>query len=335
MAKRSVTLADVAQASGVSKATASLVMRDSELITEATRDRVLQAAADLGYVRNRAAAALRAKRTGTVGLIVTRVANPFFAEVIEGMESRFREGGRNLILTQHSDSISGQRRMIEVMLENQADGVVIVPAYNTPPADMVRLTDAGIAVLFLTRRIPGLGGSYIGADNVTGARMATEHLISHGCTSLALIGGAPGTSSQREREDGVVTAVSRLAGSVGVTSHPGATTMETGYAVALDLLSAPHPPDGIVAYNDIVALGIQAAVSDTGRVLGADVRLIGFDDVAVSSYLRPALSSINSRPGLMGAIAADTLGSLITEPGEERTVLLPTTLSARASCGCN
>ena len=141
MSKRSVTLADLAEASGVSKATVSLVMRESPQVAEATRERVLRAAADLGYVYNRAAAALRSKTTGTVGLIVTTVRNPFFAEVVDGIEARFSESGRSLILTQHSESLAMQRQQIELMLQSRVDGVIIVPAYNTPPADVARLSD--------------------------------------------------------------------------------------------------------------------------------------------------------------------------------------------------
>lgn len=335
MSKRSVTLADLAERTGVSKATVSLVMRDSTQVSDATRQKVLQAAADLGYVYNRAAASLRSKTTGTVGLIATTVANPFFAEVVDGIESRLSETGSSLILTQHSDSPAMQRRQIEVMLQSRVDGVLVVPAYNTPWPDIARLTDAGISVLFLTRRIPDVRASYVGSDNFLGARTAAEHLFQHGCRRIAFVGGAPATSSHREREDGVLAAVARTAGAAVVTSHPGPTSQAAAYAVARELLAGPESPDAIIAYNDVVALGVHAAIADAGKVVGRDIRLIGFDDVAFSHFVRPAITSINSRPSLIGSIAAETLAKQIAEDGVEEIVLVPNSLSIRESCGCS
>ena len=335
MVHRNVTLADIARESGVSKATVSLVMRDSDQVSEATRERVRKVAHDLGYVYNRAAAALRSKTTGTVGLIVTTVANPFFAEVVDGLEGRFTESGRSLILTQHSDSLSMQRRQIEAMLESRVDGVVIVPAYNSPAQAFERLSDAGISMVFVTRRIEGQRGGYVGADNITGARMAAEHLIEHGCRRIAFIGGAKGTSAQIEREAGAVSAVARTAGAVGIASHSGPVSTESSYAMALEVISGAVAPDGIVAYNDIVALGIQAAIADSGRIVGRDIRLVGFDDVAFSHFLRPSITSVQARPALIGSLAAETLVREMEDPSENETVLVPTSLSIRESCGCS
>lgn len=334
MSKRSVTLADLAERTGLSKATVSLVMRDSSQVSDPTKQKVRQAAADLGYVYNRAAASLRSKTTGTVGLIATTVANPFFAEVVDGIESRMSETSSTLILTQHSDSPAMQRRQIEVMLQSRVDGVIIVPAYNTPWPDIARLTDAGISTLFLTRRIPDVRASYVGSDNFAGARTAAEHLLQHGCRRIAFVGGAPGTSSQREREDGVLAAVARSAGAATVTTHTGPTSQQAAYAMTRELLAGPVAPDAIIAYNDIIALGAHAAIADAGLVVGREVRLIGFDDVAFCHFVRPAITSINSRPSLIGSIAAETLATLIADGGAEEIVLVPNSLSIRESCGC-
>jgi LacI family transcriptional regulator len=309
-------------------------MRESPKVADSTRDLVLKAAGDLGYVYNRAAAAMRSRRTGAVGLIVTTVGNPFFAEVAEGMEAAFTESGLTLILTQHSESLSMQRRQIEVMLENRVDGVLLVPVLGTPDEHLLRLKNAGVATVMLTRRVPGVRTPYVGSDNLEGARMAVEHLIEHGSSRVAFIGGLKGTSSQREREDGVFAAVARTGGRVALTTHPAVGTPESGYAVTRELMESTEPPDALLAYNDNVALGVMAAVSDAGRVVGRDVRVAGFDDVAVTRYLRPALTSVNSRPSLIGSIAAQTLQRVIADPSDDEVVLVPNSLSVRESCGC-
>jgi LacI family transcriptional regulator len=329
-----VTLEDVAEASGVSKATASLVMRENPQVAQATRERVLAKANELGYVYNRAAASLRSKKTGTFGLIVNSIGNPFFAELVEGVEARFAESGRTLLLTQHSDSVAVQRKQIEVMLENRVDGVLIVPAYGTPPSHVERLRKAGVAVGTLTRRIEGVPTLYIGSDNIEGSRSAGTHLIEHGCRRVAFVGGIAGTSAQREREDGLLAAIARTNGRVAVTGHPVPGTPEAGYAVTRELLELDSGLDGILAYNDIVATGILAAIGDSGRTVGTDVKVIGFDDISASAFLRPALTSVNSRPALIGSVAADAVVRLLDNDNEDESVLVPNSLSIRQSCGC-
>jgi LacI family transcriptional regulator len=334
MATSSVTLKDIADSAGVSKATASLVMRDSPKVADETRERVLQAAIDLGYVYNRAAAAMRSSRTGVVGLVVTTVGNPFFAELAEGMESAFSEFGLTFILTQHSESLTLQRRQIEVMLENRVDGVLIVPAYGTPPDHVERLSQAGVAAVALTRKVDGANMTYVGSDNQAGARSAVAHLIGHGCTDIAFVGGVRGTSSQFERESGCYAAVAVTAGAASVHNYPSPSSPEAGYAITRELMSGPRFPQGILAYNDNVALGVIAAVRDSGKQVGTDVKVIGFDDVAVAKYLRPSLTSVNSRPALIGQLSAETLRRAIANPLISETVLVPNSLSIRESCGC-
>jgi LacI family transcriptional regulator len=329
-----VTLEDVAEASGVSKATVSLVMRESPQVAQATRERVLESASSLGYVYNRAAASLRSKRTGTFGLIVNSIGNPFFAELVEGVEGRFTESGRTLLLTQHNDSVAVQRKQIEVMLENRVDGVLLVPTYGTPVGHIERLRRAGVAMAMLTRRLDGIPVPYIGSDNVKGARAAGEHLISHGCRHIAFVGGTKGTSAQREREDGLLAAVARTQGRVAVTSHPAPGSPEAGYAIARELLDSMEDLDAILAYNDIVATGVTAAVRDSGRSVGGAVKIVGFDDIAASAFQRPSLTSVNARPSLLGTVAADTIVRLLDDPTADESVIVPNSLSIRQSCGC-
>jgi LacI family transcriptional regulator len=334
MANGRVTLEHIAEASGVSKATVSLVMRESPQVADSTRERVLRTATDLGYVYNRAAASLRSKRTGTFGLIVNSVGNPFFAEVVEGVESRFTESGRTLLLSQHSESVAVQRKRIEVMLENRVDGVLLVPAHGTPVDHVERLRNAGVATVMVTRRVDGIPVPYVGSDNVAGGRQAGEHLIGHGCTRVAFVGGVKGTSAFREREDGLLAAIARTGGGVSVASHPSPGTPEAAYIVTRDLLSTGEQLDGILAYNDIVATGICAAIQDSGRTVGGDVKVIGFDDIAASRFLRPSLTSVNSRPSLIGSVAADALVRLLSDPTADEAVIVPNSLSIRHSCGC-
>ena len=229
MHTKRVTLADVAVDAGVSKATVSLVVRESPLVADDTRARVLQSIKSIGYVYNRAAAGLRSQRTQSIGLIVSSIANPFFAEVVLGVETRMSESGHTVLFTQHSESLGSQRKLIEVMLETRVDGVLLVPAHGTPSEHVDRLRAAGTPVAVLTRRIAAARVPYIGSDNRAGARVAGAHLIEHGARRIAFVGGVAQSSPYVEREEGLLAAVAMSGAEVEVRSLPSTPTREAGY----------------------------------------------------------------------------------------------------------
>ncbi len=336
MAREKITLATVAADAGVSKSTVSLVVRESPLVSDETRAAVLASIERLGYVYNRAAAGLRSKRTGTIGLIVSSIANLFFAEAVNGAEARVRAASSTLLFTQHSESIAAQRRQIEIMLESRVAGVLLVPAHGTPPEQVERLRAAGVPVAVLTRRVGIAGVPYIGSDNRAGGRRAGEHLLDHGSRQIAFVGGVKDSSPYQEREEGLIAAVAMSGSGAETRSYPSPPTREAGYEAVRELLKhGKERPDAIFAYNDNIASGVMAAVTDSGMRVGVDVRVIGFDDIAASRYMIPALTTVNSRPGLIGTLAVETLFRLMDDPGTDHDVVVPNSLSVRASCGCS
>jgi LacI family transcriptional regulator len=329
-------LADVAEASGVSKATVSLVVRDSPLVADDTRARVQDSIARLGYVYNRAAAGLRSQRTRSIGLIVSSIANPYFAEVVDGAEARLSESGHTLLFTQHSESLGTQRKLIELMLETRVDGVLLVPAHGTPAEHVERLRGAGTPVAVLTRRVQSVQVPYIGSDNRAGARKAGQHLIEHGARSIAFMGGVARSSPYVEREEGLLSAVAMSPGDVDVRSFPSTPTRNAGYEATRQMLkSREFVPDAILAYNDNLAAGVMAAVMDHGLKVGTDIRVVGFDDIAASRYMIPSLTTVNARANLIGSLAVETLIKLMGDPEADQDLVLPNALSIRGSCGCS
>jgi len=330
-----VTLTTVADDAGVSRATVSLVVRDSPLVADATRAQVLESIAKLGYVYNRAAAGMRSNKTGTLGLIVSSIANPFFGELVAGVESRLSELGHTLLFTQHSDSVAAQRRQIEVMLEHRVDGVLVVPALATPVDHLERFRDAGMPIALVTRRIDGLHVPYVGSDNVSGARKAGEHLLEHGSQSIAFVGGLADSSPYREREEGLLSAIAMSRKQVELNSYPSAPTRDAGYEAVVKLLKRRGPkPDSILAYNDNLAAGVMAAIVDAGLNIGTDVRVVGYDDISSSKYSIPPLTTVSTRPSLIGSLATEALFDYIENQAADRDVLVPNSLAVRTSCGC-
>ncbi|WP_421740676.1 LacI family DNA-binding transcriptional regulator [Cellulomonas sp.] len=336
MTTKRVTLADVAEAAGVSKATVSLVVRESPLVADDTRARVLQAIDTTGYVYNRAAAGLRSQRTRSVGLIISSISNPFFAEVVNGVEARMSESGHTVLFTQHSESLATQRKLIEVMLETRVDGILLVPAHGTPAHHVDRLRGAGTPVAVLTRRIASGRVPYIGSDNRSGARKAGTHLIEHGARRIAFIGGVEQSSPYVEREEGLMAAVGTSRVAVDVRSFPSPPTRDAGYDTTRRLLKErTFLPDAILAYNDNLALGVMAAIQDHGLAVGRDIRVVGFDGIATARYTIPSLTTVNTKASLIGSLAAETLLKLMADPEADEDLVLPNALAVRASCGCD
>jgi LacI family transcriptional regulator len=289
----------------------------------------------LGYVYHRPAASLRSERTHTIGLLVTDVSNPFFAEMTTSVEAEVSAAGFVILLGHNYESVHKQARWIRVMLEYGVDGVIICPAHGTEP-DMLRpLASSDIPHLLLSRYVEGYEASYVGADNVLGARLATDHLLDHGCRRITFLGGPEASSARRDRQSGVAQALADRGEDPAVPSLPTAASRQGGYQAAAQLLATSDPPDGIICYNDIVAFGVLAAARDLGVRVGSDMRVIGFDDIGESGVQFPSLTSVAVVPPTLGQRAARLLRQLIEDKRSgPRVEVAQPKLAFRASCGC-
>jgi LacI family transcriptional regulator len=329
-----VTLRDVAADAGVSRATASLVLNDSPLIREATKEHVRESFARLGYVYDRAAASLRTSQSLAVGLVITQLTNPYFAEFAEGIQSQLDERGMDVLLGISGEDRPRQRRLMRSMSERRVDGIVVIPAHRSEPADFAGLP---MPLLFFARRVAGLDADYVGGDNHAGALMATEHLLTtHGVHRPAFIGGRTDSTARAERLGGFLTAAEAHGLRVPVKNRPECIPDR---AIARDtaakLLARDPKIDAVVCLNDVVAFGVVDAVADAGLRVGRDVRVIGFDDVKAASDGRPALASVSVPGELTGRRAAEMLLRRINDASAEpESLILPTELKPRETCGC-
>lgn len=329
---------DVAALAGVSRATVSLVLRESTLVADDTRANVLASCEELGYVYNRAASGLRSQTSGSVGVVVTSVGNPFFAEVTTGIESVLADSDRLVVLGQHSESLEQQDRLLSRLMGYRVDGVILTAVAGTSKATVERLIDHGISVVLCTRRVANTSAGYVGSDNVKGARRAVDHLLgSHDVKSIAFIGGRELGSPHVERKAGVLAAVVGAGLSTeSLVVIPSSPTRQAAYEATVELLDeSDAKPVGIFAYNDLVAFGVAAAARAAGRVVGEDVLLVGFDDVQASRFEQPPLSTMSIDTEGLGRAAAEALVDLIENRGDPKEVLLETSLIVRSSCGCD
>jgi DNA-binding LacI/PurR family transcriptional regulator len=329
-----VTLLDVARHCGVSRATVSLVMNDSPLVAAKTRDRVGQAMSELGYVYNRAAASLRTQHSDAIGVVLTNITNPYFAEFATGVQDVLTSSAAVPLLAVSGEDRVLQHRLVKSLVERNVDGIVLIPAHGTAPNDLPDLL--GTPLVLMARRLKGMDVDYVGAQNRDGGYAAAEHLYSHSCRHIAFVGGYADSSARDERAAGVEEFLNEHGLTLN-TDH--SLVCEPGRPQARDavmqLLTEDPDVDGIVCFSDVVAFGVLDAIADMGRSIGSDVRVIGFDDVHDAGLNRPSLSSIAVPARETGRRAGQLVlerASGSTEPTVREE--FPVKLEPRETCGC-
>jgi LacI family transcriptional regulator len=330
---RRVTLLDIAHDAGVSRATVSLVLRESPLVADETRERVRASMRKLGYVYNRAAASLRTRQTKTIGLIITDINNPYFAEIVVGIESRLDTAGYVVLLGNTAEMVSKQERMLATMQEFRVGGILLCPAPGETNPDLFRR--AYVPIVLFARYIPGITLDYVGIDNVYGAEKAVEHLLALGHRRIAFVGGSPEVTSRRERLAGYEQTLSKN----GIAPDPACivsseATRDSGYNAMLPLLDLADPPTAALCFNDVVAFGAILALVARGRTPGHDFPVIGYDDIPEAALFHPKLTTVAVHPRRIGDMVAELLLERMSQPDTPpQQLILSPQLIIRESCG--
>ncbi len=327
---RRVTVHDVAARAGVSQPTASLVLSQHPRarVAAATRQRVLDAAADLGYKPNVVARSLARRRSFALGVIVPDVRNPFVADVVTGAQRVAAEAGYAVLLCDQSARTVMQH--LETLRARQIDGVLLdaVGAASLPPDALT-----GVNVVLIdepSERWPG-----IATDAIAAGRLAAEHLLALEHRELGYIGPASDVHAFRMRERGFVMRL-REAG-LSLASHRlrRASATVTGGRDAMRQLLVSAPPTAVFCANDLMAIGAVKQCLTAGLHLPADISLVGCDDIELARYVTPELSTVAIPARELGARAARLLVQLIEQTPQRvnATRLLPVRFIARGSSG--
>jgi LacI family transcriptional regulator len=329
------TLVDIANLAGVSKATVSLVLRNSPTIPKRTHERVHEAAKSLGYVYNRGAASLRSTETRLVAMAVNDLTNPYFAEIVASIEDALTEQNRIVLMCNSDESIARQRAFVEAVREYNVGGLLIVPATGTSAAFIDLLREWRLPCVCVSRAVPGAQVDLVQADHRSGMIAAMNHLLELGHRRIGMLGLNENISTGRLRFEGYCHALAQA----GIPIEPrlvlsGPATRDTGMSQLLALLDLPEPPSAVVCFNDVVAFGAMLGLRARDLTPGRDFSVIGFDDIAEATLWRPALTSIAVARNVVGRTAAQLLLKRIADferPVE--TVLLPTELIVRETTG--
>ena len=298
------TMEDVAERANVSRALVSLVMNNSPQVSDEKRESVLRAAEELGYRPNLVARQLAKRRTQTIGVLVDDLRNPFFGEVVDGIEAEAADHGFNvLILNGHRDA---QRELdaVETFLQFRVEGMALVGP-RVGDDDLARIGSTTPCVVVAS------GATHPGVDSVStdgrrGAELAVEHLTSLGHTRIVHMDGGSNVSAS-ERREGYRSAM-RAAGLDDLIDIRFAGDDEIDAPAVVDaLLAEPDPPTAIFAFNDLLAAGVLGRLDDAGMTVPGDVSLVGFDNTFISALRHLSLTTVNQPRVSMGRLTVTIL----------------------------
>ena len=329
-----ITLKDIAESAGVSRATVSLVLRNNPLVAERTRERVRSSIESLGYVYDRAAANLRTRYTHTVGLVVCEITNPFYAELTAGIDEALDRAGWVGFLANTAESPARQDRFIERMREHRVDGLLLCPAEGTNSELIDRLHRSGLPVVQILRRVGRRNNDHVGADFRLGMTLAAEHLIQLGHRRIAFVGGGRHASPARDRARAFRETLERYGLPTGPIIRCLPTREDGEQAVGQLMRGGSDDPTAIICHNDLCAIGVLVGLSDRGLAAGKDCAVIGFDNIPEAAHSRPALTTIDIGARRIGEEAANLLLRRVRAPaGAPESIVLPPRLIIRSSCG--
>jgi LacI family transcriptional regulator len=333
MSKR-ITIADVARVVGVSMMTVSRVINNKGDVSPATRQRVLQVIEDLGYRPSGIARGLATQHTGTLGLVVPDIANPFFAEVARGVENIAHAQGYNVFLCNTNEDQNRELDVLNSLAEKWVDGIVLCSSRLDNDA-LLEVTQSHPAVVLVNRRLEAdaSGVSTVLVDDLTGARMATEHLIHTGHKNIGFLTGPPGSRSGQWRVQGYRETMQ----SAGIPILPPwmqscSPIAAHGCEIAKVLLSVHPEITALLCYNDLVAVGALKAYQEAGLRVPEDVAVVGFDDIPLAALVTPSLTTCHIPRYDLGARAVELLLEQISSfDDNSREVILHPHLIIRSS----
>ena len=328
---RAPTLRDVARIAGVSVPTVSKVLNGRDDVSAATRERVHEATAQVGYRRVPSAAVDALIADQLIDLVLPAVGDSWASALIDGVERVAAASALDLVIIMVRKGAAPSRSWVERLVDHRSRGALV--AVEQPTSAERRLLERARIpfVLIDPAGSPDRSAPSVGAANWAGGHDAATLLLSHGHTSFAVIAGDPHSLNSRERAGGFVAGVRERHPDAQLPLVYGGWVMEMATQVAADLLKGPHRPTAVFACNDNMALGVYVAAQALGLRVPEDLSVVGFDDVVEAKLASPPLTTIRQPIAEIGAAALRSLLDLRQGHGISRRVELATELVVRSS----
>lgn len=328
MSKRKTSIEDIARKAGVSHSTVSRALRDSPLISPKVREEIKKLAQEMNYVPNAIAQSLQTQRTYTIGVIVTSIADPFFGELVEGIEQVARQAGLNVLLSASYGDFEQEIAAIENFHYRRVDGILVADSRISRQYTK-QLTQFTVPTVLINIDTDDQDKTLhsVAIDDRIGGFLAVEHLIKLGHTAIGYIGVGDGSKADQQRLEGYQMALTN-AGLPQNTDwlainhdQEKINDIDIGKKMLPQLAAAGVT--GIFCYNDMVAVGALLACKELSISVPQDLSLVGFDNIALSSYVTPSLTTVSQRMLEMGKCAMTMLLDLFAGKTVENLLLSP------------
>jgi LacI family transcriptional regulator len=307
-----ITSRDIARRAGVSQATVSRVVQGSPSVSDATRKRVQAVMADLGYVPNAQARAMRTKRSGAIGIVTGQITNPFYPVLLDHLASNIAGAGLGMALWV-SDGDGSESAAIQAIHSRQIDGLIFTTATADSEA-LVSALDLGLPLVLVNRSLDELTGDQVTSDNVGGGRMVARYFLDHGKTNVAVVGGGAEISTGRERRQSFVDEFARAGIEVPDHRSPESAFMHDDARRVGERLLAEDPPQAVFCVNDLVAFGVMDAARSRGLRVPEDLWVVGYDDIPMASWNVFDLTTVRQPIETMASVALQMLLARIKNP---------------------
>ncbi len=328
-----MTLAQVAKRAGVSSATVSRVLNNEHLVKGSTRAKVMRAARELNYHPNLHARSLARGSSRILGVILSNIENPFFFDVFQALEASARARGYEVVVANTGYRSEQLVSSVRLMIGWRVAGIAAI--VSEMDNDLIRtITDSRVPCVFYDVGTPGRNITNLRVDYRKGIQKTVEYLYSLGHTRIAFIGHHAGLGPINERRNAVLDAVSRLAPRAQVQVNEGPDGMEGGRAAARDLLASGFRPTAIVCVNDFMALGVLRELHQQGLRVPQDVSVTGFDNIRLSEFCSPTLTTVHIPREEIGQTIFENLASDAKRPRTKgREIVIDPELVVRESTG--
>lgn len=327
------TMKDVARLAGVSTSTVSHVINKDRFVSEAIRLRVEDAIRTLNYAPSALARSLKLNQTRTIGMLITASTNPFFSELVRGVERSCFERGYSLVLCNTDGDEQRMNRNLETLLQKRVDGLLLLCTETHQPSPAIMKRYPAIPTVMMDWS-PFDGGSDVIQDNsLLGGDIATRYLIDKGYTRIACVTGPLDKTPARLRLEGYRTAMQRAGLPVAEGYEViGDFEFAGGLRAMQSLLALPEPPQAVFMGNDAMAVGAYQALYQAGLRIPQDIALVGYDDIELASYMTPPLTTIHQPKDELGELAIDVLIHRMAQPElQQQRLQLTPVLTVRGS----
>lgn len=308
------TLKDIALATGFSINTVSRALRDDRAISQKTKDIIKSKANELNYIPNALASSMRSLHSGLIGVISADSANPFFGEVIKGIEERATNLGYQLMLGCTEESIEKEEKLIKMFLSRRLDGLIIMPVFDNSDEhiEMFKRLSKSVPFVFAGRYLEGLREHSILHQDFAGQKYVFDYLFSKGHKNILYIAGPKNVSNSGERIKGMLSSYEKN----NVTFLPeymkiSNGRIEDGYRIVNQALNRGLEFTAVACFNDMIAMGVMKSLAENDLKVPEDVEVFGYDNLFLSQFYKPSLSTVDVPCFKLGQRSMEVLDLMI------------------------